>query len=131
MDEDGLFDKDVSVADLKGAAETSNKGLCYVLLFNMALRPQLFHNDQMARATDTCSSPVPLNKWVDPDVAQQMASFLTWYQEDRADNLVLRTMRSSSELRCLQLVEDAVFGTMWEYVIKAHVKTGVLPSDAL
>jgi len=40
-------------------------------------------------------------------------------------------MRSASELRWLQLVEDAVFGTSWEYAIKPHVKTGVLPAGAL
>jgi len=60
-----------------------------------------------------------------------MSSFLTSIQEDRADNLVWRTMRSGSEVRWLQLVEDAVFGTMWDSVVKMHVKAGVLPADAL
>ena len=31
----------------------------------------------------------------------------------------------------MQLVDDSVFGTIWGSVIKAHVKTGVLPADAL
>ena len=33
----GCLDNEVSVTDLKGAAKTSNKGLCEVLLFNLAL----------------------------------------------------------------------------------------------
>ena len=58
----GCFDKGVSVTDLKGTAKTSNKGLCDVLLFNMALKQQLFPKKMVARAPDTYSSPVLFNK---------------------------------------------------------------------
>ena len=102
-----------------------------MLLFKLALKQQLCEKEMVARATDTYSSRVPVNKWVDQDVAPRMSSFLTWMEEDRADNLVLRTMRLGSELRWLQLVDDAVFGPMWDSVIKMHVKAGVLPADAL
>ena len=85
----------------------------------------------MARPADTYASRVPFNKWVVQDVTPRMPSFLTWFEEDHADNLVWRTMRSGSELRWLQHAEDAILGTMWDSVIKMHVKSGVLPADAL
>ncbi|MFM7978192.1 MAG: hypothetical protein ACKPKO_02655, partial [Candidatus Fonsibacter sp.] len=45
--------------------------------------------------------------------------------------MVWRTLRSGSELRWLQLVEDAVFGALWDSVTQLHDKAGVLPVDAL
>ena len=102
-----------------------------MLLFKLALNQQLFHKEMVARATDTYASRAPFNKWVDQDVAPRTSSFLTWMEEDRADNLVWRTMRSGSELRWLQLVEDAVVGTMGDSAIKMQAKSGVLPADAL
>ena len=37
----GYFDKEVRVTDLKGTANTNNKGLCDALLFKLALKQQL------------------------------------------------------------------------------------------
>ena len=74
---------------------------------------------------------VPFNKWVDQEVAPRMSSFQRWLKEDRADNLVWRTLRSGSELRWLQLVEDAVFGAVWDSVTKVHLKACAMPVDAL
>ena len=110
MNQGYLETKDVSVADLKGTAKTSNKACsiwpCSSNYSNIYL---------VARVADTCSSPAPFNKWVDQDVAPRASSFLPLYQEGRADNLVWRTMRSASELRWLQLVEmpfSAQFGNL-------------------
>ena len=127
----GYFDKDVRVAGSKGTAKTSNKGLCDVLLCNMALQQQLFQQDMVARAAGTCSSPAPCSKWVDQDVAPA--------------NAILPDMVPGGPRRQLGLAHDAlservamaatggrcVFGTIWDSVIKAHVTTGVLPADAL
>ena len=55
--ENGYFDKEVSVTDLKGAAKTSNKGLCDVLLFKLALKQQLFQKMKWWQGQPT---PTPL-----------------------------------------------------------------------
>ena len=72
------WDKDVSVTDLKGNTKTRNKGLCDVLMFKIASSQQLFQQELVVRATETCSSLVQVSKWVDQEVAPRMSSFLTW-----------------------------------------------------
>lgn len=115
------------VTYLKGKSKRSNQGLFYVMLLNMALNQQLFQKELMARGDDACNSTAPVNKLVDKDVAPHMSSFLTWYRETARlahDAIGERIAMVATGGRCR-------LRNKLESAIKARVKTGALPADAL
>jgi len=128
----GKFDKDVSVVDLKGSQRTSNKGLCDLLIYKLALKRQLYQREEPLHANDILiNTDVPFSKLLENDVEPRMKAFRTWMQEEAKNNLTWRAGRTPSEVRWLTFVADIVFGSLWDAQLKLNVKAGTLPADAL
>ena len=84
------------------------------------------------RASDLLSNTdVPFAKWLENDVEPRMKTFKAWMRAEASGNLTWRACRTPSEIRWLSLVEETVFGTLWDAQLKLLVKGGMLPADAL
>ena len=128
----GKFDKDVSVADLKGSPKSGHKGLCDLLIFKHSMKQQLFQRETPLRANDILiNTDVPFPKWLENDVDPRMKTFKAWMQDEARKKLTWRAGRPASEVRWLTFVEDIVFGTLWDGQLKVLVKGGTAPADAL
>ena len=126
------FDKEVSVADLRGSQRTSNKGLCDLLIYKHALKRQLFQREAPLRANDILiNTDVPFTKWLENDIEPRMKTFKAWMQTEADGKLIWRAGRTPSEVRWLTFVEDITFGSLWDAPLKLLVKGGTLPADAL
>ena len=77
------------------------------------------------------STDVPFAKWLENDVEPRMKTFKAWLRAEASGNLTWRARRTPSEIRWLSLVEETVFGTLWDAPPKLLVKSGVLPAEAL
>ena len=60
-----------------------------------------------------------------------MKTFEAWMLGEDTRNLTWRAGRTPSEVRWLTLVEDAVFGSLWDSQLKLLAKAGAMPADAL
>ena len=132
MSDRGRFDKEVSVADLKGSPKSSNKGLCDLLVYKYAMKQQLFQRETPLRANDILINvEVPFPKWVENEVDPRMKTFHAWSQNEKAQKHAWRAGRPASEVRWLNFVEDVVFGTLWDGQLKVLVKNGTSTADAI
>jgi hypothetical protein len=79
------FDKEVSVADLKGNHRTGNKGFCDLLIYKHALKRQLFQREAPLRANDILiNTDVRFTKWLENDIEPRMRTFnvKAWMQTE-------------------------------------------------
>ena len=94
----GRFEKDVSVAELRGCPRTGNKGLCELLIYKFALKRQLFQREAPLRAADLLiNTDVPFTKWLENEVEPLMKSYKALLQAEASGNLAWRAGRTPSE----------------------------------
>ena len=100
---------------------------CDILIFKHWLKSQLFHRAITLRADDLLlNTDVPFAQWLEQDVEPRMKSHKAWAQAEASGSLTRRAGRTPSEIRWLSLVEDTVFGTLWDALLLSE-----LPADAL
>ena len=129
MTKNERLDKGVSKVDLQGGHRTSNKGLCDLLIFKHSLKRHLFQRETRLRADDLLlNTDVPFAQWLEQDVEPRVKSHKAWAQAEASGNLTWRAGRTPSEIRWLSLVEDTVFGTLWDAQLKLVAKAGTLPA---
>ena len=77
------------------------------------------------------NTDVPFAQWIEQGVEPRVKPHKAWAQAEASGNLTWRAGRAPSEIWRLSLVEDTVFGTLWDALLKLMVYAGTSPAAAL
>ena len=77
------------------------------------------------------NTDVPFAQWLEQDVEPRVKSHKAWAQAEASGNLTWRASRTPSETRWLSLVEDTVFGTLWDALLLNESPADALTQGAL
>ena len=115
--------KSLSVADIKGSAQSGNRGVADVLIYKLNLK-----NALLARAR-VILNPESAD-WLTV-VASVAESFKSWFENEESVDKSWRAGRPPSETKFLNLFSEVVFGRTYDHAIKFALRSGKSPDDAM
>lgn len=110
--------KSLSVAEIKGTPSTGHRGYVDFLLSKQVAKDQLFA--WAIKTFDTTDSA----EWIRAVVTPKMLTWSAWAEEESSPHKHWRLGRTPAELAWLALVEDVVFGKLYDSALRVQVKNG-------
>ncbi len=109
--------KALSVAEIKGTSATSNRGYVDFLLAKQAARDQLLDWGINKFDSET-------GNWIREAVSPRMSTWKTYADECKARDKHWRSGHTPAEVAWLALLEDVVFGKLYDHCLRSQVKQG-------
>ena len=115
--------KYLSVSEIKGTAQSGNRGFADVMLFKLQLK-----NAFMSKAKDLFPES---SDWFLVTVVEATDSFKSWFEHEEATDKSWRAGRPVSEIKFLHFLTEVVFGRAYDSTVKSALRASKLPEDTL
>jgi len=113
----------LSAADIKGSAQTGNRGLADLMLFKSSLKTAI-----LAKAATLFPESAD---WWGVTLSNIAESYKSWFTSEESPVKTWRAGRAPSEGKFLSFFSDVVFGKVYDGPIKLAIKSSKTAAEAL
>ena len=115
--------KSLSISDIKGSAQSGNRGLADMLIYKLSLKSALLAKARVMLNPES-------GDWLTV-VASVAESFKSWFENEESLDKSWRAGRPASETKFLNCFSEVVFGRTYDHAVKFALRSGKSADDAV